>query len=162
MTARDRGSCAALIFAFARVIRRPMAASWTRNAWAISGTVSPPTIRRVSATRASMASAGWQQVKTSRSRSSSMAPSDSVGVGHSISASLCLSARLASRRSRSIALRLAVVVSQAPGLGGTPSTGQRLTAVANASAVISSAMSRSPKRLARVATTGPIPRGGPG
>ena len=52
-----------------------------------------------------------------------------------------------------MALRLAVVVSQAPGLGGTPSAGQRSTAVANASAAISSATSRSPKRLARAATT---------
>src|SRR5688572_16265786 len=52
-----------------------------------------------------------------------------------------------------MALRVAVVVSQAPGLGGTPSAGQRSTAVANASAAASSAMSRSPKRLARAATT---------
>src|SRR5215475_10619744 len=34
-----------------------------------------------------------------------------------------------------------------------PSTGQRSTAIANASAAISSAMSRSRRRLARVATT---------
>ena len=52
-----------------------------------------------------------------------------------------------------MALRLAVVVSQAPGLGGTPSAGHRSTAVANASAAASSAMSRSPNRLAREATT---------
>src|SRR5215472_12142727 len=52
-----------------------------------------------------------------------------------------------------MALRLAVVVSQAPGLGGTPSAGHRRTAVANASAAASSAMSRSPKRLVREATT---------
>ena len=52
-----------------------------------------------------------------------------------------------------MALRLAVVVSQAPGLGGTPSDGHRSTAVANASAAASSAMSRSPKRLVRAATT---------
>jgi hypothetical protein len=32
--------------------------------------VSPQIVRSVSATRASMASAGWQQVKSSRSRSS--------------------------------------------------------------------------------------------
>lgn len=52
-----------------------------------------------------------------------------------------------------MALRLAVVVSQAPGLGGTPSAGHRSTAVANASAAASSAMSRSPKRLVKEATT---------
>jgi hypothetical protein len=47
-----------------------------------------------------------------------------------------------------MALRFAVVVSHAPGFGGMPSAGQRSTAVANASAAASSAMSRSPKRLA--------------
>src|SRR5215831_1912688 len=52
-----------------------------------------------------------------------------------------------------MALRLAVVVSQAPGLGGTPSAGHRWTAAANASAAASSARSRSPKRLVREATT---------
>ena len=52
-----------------------------------------------------------------------------------------------------MALRLAVVVNQAPGLGGTPSAGHRSTAVANASAAASSAMSRSPKRRVRAATT---------
>ena len=52
-----------------------------------------------------------------------------------------------------MALRWAVVVSHAPGFGGTPSAGQRSTAVANASAAASSAMSRSPNRLARAATT---------
>src|ERR671910_3897401 len=44
---------AALILAFARVIRRPMAVSCTRKARAISGTVRPATMRSVSATRAS-------------------------------------------------------------------------------------------------------------
>src|SRR5579863_9925119 len=68
-------------------------------------------------------------------------------------ASWCLSPRLLSRRIRSMALRVAVVVSQAPGLGGTPSAGHRPTAVANASAVASSAISRSPNRLVREATT---------
>jgi hypothetical protein len=49
---------AALILAFARVIRCPMAVSWTRKARAISGTVRPATMRSVSATRVSIASAG--------------------------------------------------------------------------------------------------------
>jgi hypothetical protein len=52
-----------------------------------------------------------------------------------------------------MALRLAVVVSQRRGWAGTPSAGHRSTAVANASAAASSAMSRSPKRLVREATT---------
>jgi hypothetical protein len=75
---------AALILAFARVIRCPIAVSCTRKARAISGTVSPPTMRRVSATRDSIASAGWQQVKISRSRSSSMAPRGSGGSPYTI------------------------------------------------------------------------------
>ena len=53
-----KGTRAALILAFARVIRCPIAVSCTRKARAISGTVRPPTIRSVSATRASSASAG--------------------------------------------------------------------------------------------------------
>jgi hypothetical protein len=49
---------AAAILAFARVIRCPIVLSCTRKPRAISGTVSPPTMRRVSATRASIARAG--------------------------------------------------------------------------------------------------------
>ena len=47
-----------------------MVSSLTRNARAISGVDSPPSARRVSATRASGASAGWQQRKISSRRSS--------------------------------------------------------------------------------------------
>ena len=52
------GIRASLILLLARVMRRPMAASWTRKARAISATVRPPTRRSVSAIRASIASAG--------------------------------------------------------------------------------------------------------
>ena len=48
----------------------PWSARWTRKARAISAVVSPASVRRVSATRASSDRAGWQQVKISRSRSS--------------------------------------------------------------------------------------------
>ena len=61
-----------------------MVVSDTRNAEAISGTVSPPSRRRVSATRASGARAGWQQVKISRSRSSSTGPVGAWGVSSAI------------------------------------------------------------------------------
>ena len=47
----------------------------TRKARAISAVASPPSVRSVSATRASGASAGWQQVKISRSRSSGIGAS---------------------------------------------------------------------------------------
>ena len=66
----DRDHAGAIFF-FARVIRCAIVVSGTRNACAISGTVSPPRSRSVSAIRASGASAGWQQVNRSRSRSSS-------------------------------------------------------------------------------------------
>src|SRR5438105_423742 len=61
---------ASTIFRLARTIRCAMVASLVRKARAISGVVSPITARRVSATCASRLSAGWQQVKISRSRSS--------------------------------------------------------------------------------------------
>ena len=61
---------AAAILRLARVIRWAIVRSGTRKALATSGTVSPPRSRRVRATCASSASAGWQQVKMSRSRSS--------------------------------------------------------------------------------------------
>src|SRR4051794_6238481 len=148
--------CAPLILALARVMRCAIVVSGTRNAAAISATVSPPSSRRVSATRASGASAGWQQVKSSRRRSSSTAPVGSCGVSSwIIRAAWCLASRCCSRRIRSIARRTAVVVSQPPGLGGTPSTGQRSRAARSASPAASSATSRSPKRRVSEATTRP-------
>ena len=76
---------AAEIFFLARVTRAAMVDSETRNAWAMSAVLIPQTSRRVSATWASRARAGWQQVKMSRSRSSgdhvrALLPR-SVGVG---------------------------------------------------------------------------------
>src|SRR4051794_28985289 len=59
----------------------------------------------------------------------------------------------ARRRSESIALNRPVEISQARGLAGTPSTGQRSTAAVNASCSASSARSKSPSRRIRVART---------
>ena len=50
-----------------------MVGSGTRNARAISSVVRPPSVRSVSATCASSASAGWQQVNRSSRRSSGIA-----------------------------------------------------------------------------------------
>ena len=58
------------LYPLARVIRWAMVRSGTRNAAATSGTVRPPSSRRVRATCASGPRAGWQQVNSSRSRSS--------------------------------------------------------------------------------------------
>ncbi len=72
------------ILRLARVIRCPTVLSGTRNARAICPVVSPHTTRRVSATWAGRGSAGWQQVKISRSRSSGAG-----SAGHGTSASFC-------------------------------------------------------------------------
>ena len=140
---------AILILDLARVSRRFIVSAGTRKARAISSVVSPATARSVSATCASRASAGWQHMKTSSSRSSgiggpSMASSPGPrGSGSASSGSFAASTR--SRRSRSMARCRAVVTSQAPGLSGIPAPGQRCAATANASAVASSARSKSPK-----------------
>ena len=86
----------------------------------------PPSRRRVSATCASVDSAGWQQVKMRRSRSSCTGPTSSgmpgsSSPGESTAISLSSSRPRDSRRSRSIARLRAVVVIQPPGLGGRPS-----------------------------------------
>ena len=64
------GIPACWIFCLARTSRLAIVGSLARNARAISAVVSPASVRRVSATRASSDSAGWQQVNISRSRSS--------------------------------------------------------------------------------------------
>ena len=89
--------------------------------------LSPPSVRNVSATWASSASAGWQQVKMSSSRSSGIVVSSMASsVASGRSSRRVLSASMRSRRMRSIARLRAVVMSQARGLTGVPSRGQRL------------------------------------
>src|SRR5262245_57506285 len=68
------------------------------------------------------------------------------------------SSRVASRRRRSMARLRAVVVIQPPGFGGTPVTGQRSAAMANASATASSARSMSPRMRISVAVHRPASR----
>ncbi len=97
----------------------------------------------MSATRASGASAGWQQVNISRSRSSgivltSSSASSPLAPGAppapvSASSRARSSARAAERRSariRSSARLRATVVIHAAGFAGVPSRGQRSRAVA--------------------------------
>ena len=150
------GIPASLIFRFARESRRFIVSGSTRKARAISSVVKPPSARSVSATCASSASAGWQQVKTSSSRSSRNGVSSiSSSTGSGSSSSFVFSSRARSRRMRSIARLRAVVVSQAPGLAGAPSRGQRSAAIANDSWATSSARSKSPRKPTRVARTRP-------
>ena len=163
------GILASRIFALARTRRWAMVVSGTRKAWAISAVVSPPSSRSVRATWALGARAGWQQVNISRSLSSSTVPSfessaitSSSGVGTagecaacSRAAWSCLSPRPASRRSRSVARFLAVVMIQPAGLGGRPVEGQCRTARVKASCTASSAASMSPSMRVRTATARP-------
>ena len=62
---------ASRIFCLARTSRCAIASSLARKARATCAVVSPQTVRSVSATCTSAAKAGWQQVKISRSMSSS-------------------------------------------------------------------------------------------
>src|SRR5215217_9628999 len=147
---------ASRILPLARTSRWAMVVSGTMKARAISGVASPPRVRRVRATLASGARAGWQQVKISRSRSSAMV---CISVSPRAASSRARVARRSasprSRRSRSMALLRAVVVIQAPGRSGTPATGQRSTATRKASWTASSARSKSPRTRMRVATACP-------
>ncbi len=132
-----------------------MVVSGTANARAIAAVDSPPISRSVSATCAAGASAGWQQVKISRSESSRTLAS-SVWSGNATSAAVAWrSSRVASRRSRSIARWRAVVMIQPIGLGGTPVCGHRSSAAANASSTDSSASARSPQTRVSTATALP-------
>src|SRR5712671_3271338 len=148
------GIRASLILRLARTSRWAMAGSPIRKARATSSVLRPPSSRRVSATWASRARAGWQQVKISRSRSSGKVSStglgeDAVSLEYAISA--CLAANVFARRRRSIALWRAVETSQARGLPGTPSRGHFSTATAKASCSTSSARSKSRRSRIRVA-----------
>src|SRR5205809_3429581 len=144
----SNGTCASARVRFARTMRCATVDSGTRKARAISGVVSPPSRRRVSATRASVESTGWQEMNTRRSRSSptglSSAASRSGAAPSCRASSSCPSASCfrSSRLSRgraSIARCFAVAMSQAPGLSGIPDSGQRSSAATRASCARSSA-----------------------
>ena len=140
--------------------------SGTRNARAISWVVSPPSNLSVSATRASVFSSGWQAVKMRRSRSSPMSSwraasraSTKSGTvwdpraSWSAAMSPCRASAIRRCRRWSSARCLAVVISQAPGLPGTPSVGQCSNAATKASCARSSAVPRSRTRCAIAAMT---------
>src|ERR671910_259723 len=151
---------AALILRLARARRCAIAGSATRKDRATSLVDRPPSSRRVSATCASVESAGWQQVKMRRSRSSCTGPTSSEMLGSSLArvstaTSPSNSRPRDSRRRRSRARLRAVVVIQPPGLGGSPSRGHLRKATANASCTASSATSMSPKARMRTATDRP-------
>src|SRR5690242_4047462 len=150
---------ASRILCLARVSRLLIVSNGTRNARAISSVERPPSVRSVSPTCASSASAGWQQVKISSSRSSgNVAASSIVSSDPSRSSrSSCsvFAASVRSRRIRSIARLRAVAISQPTGLAGVSPRGQRSAAIANASWAASSASSMSPRKPTSEATTRP-------
>ena len=151
---------ASRIFCLARTRRCAMASSPSRKPRATCAVVSPHTVRSVSATWTSMAKAGWQQVKISRSMSSSSAASSASSGADALSSnscvsSFCLPRNAICRRTLSIALLRPTLTSHARGLDGTPASGQRCSATATASCIASSARSKSPTRRISVASTRP-------
>src|SRR5260370_27211339 len=146
------GMWASTIFLLARTMRCATVASDRRKALAISVVVNPTTARSVSATCASCDSAGWQQVKISRSRSSASAGS---GRKSDRSSSTSFSRYLLSRRRMSMARRRAVVINHAPGLSGIPCSGPVSSAATRLSWTTSSARSKSPRVRTSAAVSRP-------
>ena len=134
----------------ARLIRRVMVGSGTRNARATSAVVRPPTARRVSAIWEAGDSAGWQHMNSRMSVSSdSAAGRSAAGASHcsgSVHRATASSRRwrACSLRSRSVSRRAATVISQPRGLSGTPSRGHCVAAASSASCTASSAVSKCP------------------
>src|SRR5436190_10970554 len=148
------------IFCLARTRRCAIASSLARNARATCAVVSPHTVRSVSATCTSAAKDGWQQMKISRSMSSSSALSLALPGADALSSNSCVSCaclprNAMARRTRSIALLRATLTSQARGLDGRSLSAQRSSATAKASCRASSARSKSPTRRIRVAIARP-------
>ena len=101
-------------------------------------------------------STGWQPVKISASRSSPIVVDLRADVRReptpsSRASSSCLSLERLERRMRSIARCLAVAISQAPGLSGTPDSGHCSSAATSASCARSSARPTSRSIRARPA-----------
>ena len=146
----------ARILALARTRRCCRVAIGSMKARATSSLLRPQTVRRVSATCASSARAGWQQVKIRRRRSSGHSASSSLPpIGPNGGTERCPSASISvkrrARRSRSIARRRATATSHADGFVGAPERGHCSSATAKASCRLSSARSKSPSRRIRVA-----------
>jgi hypothetical protein len=146
------------ILALARTIRWASAGGWTRNALAISSVVRPQTVRSVSAICASSARAGWQQVKISRSWSSSTRSSSNAGasvppVSNRAANSPSEASNRARRRMVSMPLKRPAETSHARGLAGMASGVHCSSAAVKASWSASSARSKSPSSRIRVART---------
>ena len=139
-----------LMRCLARLMRRVMVASGTRNARAISAVVRPPTARRVRAICEAGDSTGWQHRNSRTSVSSASGGGRSAAGASHCSGRVELAAvssrrrRACSLRSRSVSRREATVISQPRGLSGTPSPGHCTAAARSASWVASSAVAKCP------------------
>lgn len=162
----SNGTRAADRLRLARTMRCATVDSDARKARAISAVDRPPSSRSVSATRASVDSSGWQAVNIRRSRSSPISSCRAASSASTKSGSTsackasssrpicsCLRVCSASSRRRSRARFFAVVISHAPGLSGTPVSGQRSRAATSASCASSSARPTSRTRRATPAMT---------
>lgn len=115
-----------LMDCLARLMRRVMVASGTRNARATSAVVRPPRARNVSAICDAGESDGWQHMNSKMSVSSDSRAGVSAGGADRCSGRIHWDAvssrrwRACSRRRRSVSLREATVISQARGLSGIP------------------------------------------
>ena len=142
--------CCSAIRRLARVSRALIAVCPTSITAAISAVGTPHTKRSASASRVSGSSAGVQTAKSSASRSSPAGCA--TGATSSAASSGRRACKRASRRTVSIAMRFATVVSQAAGLMSI-SRSRLAAARANASWTASSARSRSPVNRATAATS---------
>ena len=132
-------------------MRCAIVGSGTRKARAISSSSGRPAAAASAPPAPRSDSTGWQAMNIRRSRSSPIvvlarrvearrSPAVSASCASSSRpSSSCLRSCSLSRRSRSSARCLAVVISQAPGLSGTPSRGQCSSAATSASCARSSA-----------------------
>src|SRR5829696_6505814 len=148
----SNGTPAAAIVFLPRVMRACTVGTGTRNARAICSLDRPPTTRRVSATRASGESTGWQLTNISARTSSSISSgSISSSTAGSAASRAYRSWRAVRRRIASIARRRPVAISQPAGLAGEAS-GHDTSASATASWAASSASPKSPVNRVSAAT----------
>src|SRR5216684_1567217 len=138
---------ALLMLCLARLMRWAIVASGTRNAFAISAVVRPPTARSVRASCEGTDREGWQHRKRSV-RVSSCAASPSAGSSMAVA--------ISSRRRRALSLRHAstrrreaTVMSHDRGLSGAPVLGHWSVAASKASCTASSQASNCPCRRTR-------------
>jgi hypothetical protein len=144
--------------ALARTSRWPSVEGAVRKAPAMRAASSPSTVCSISGARAAASMAGCAQTNISRSRSSgTVAPSASArSASPASSSNVCVALSCTRVWRQASSLRcLATLSSQASGLSGMPSAGQRSSARANASDRASSDAAMSCVRADKMASNRP-------